>query len=272
MTAETSGGGPVATRAEVCAVACAEAWRGAGEVLASPFGTIPTLGARLARLTFEPDLVMTDGEAALMCSTPPVGQPTQPGAGGDVVLEAWMPFRRVFDLLWSGRRHIMMMASQVDRFGNQNLSSIGDRQKPKVQLIGVRGAPGNTINHATSYWVPNHSPRTFVERVDMVCGIGHDRADMLGIVARYHDVRMVVSNLGVFDFETPDRSMRLRSVHPGVSVDEVVGHTGFGLVIDTTVSETVPQEVPVTRWPSPEELRILRDVLDPGGLRDRELR
>jgi hypothetical protein len=52
------------TRAEVVAVACADAWRGDGEIVASPFGTIPAIGARLARLTFEPDLVLTDGEAA----------------------------------------------------------------------------------------------------------------------------------------------------------------------------------------------------------------
>ena len=53
-------------------MACAEAWRGDGEVVASPFGTIPAIGARLARLTFEPDLVLTDGEAALMANTPSV--------------------------------------------------------------------------------------------------------------------------------------------------------------------------------------------------------
>src|SRR5579863_5606206 len=63
------------TRAEVCVVACAEAWRGDGEVLASPFGTIPALGARLARATFSPDLVLTDGEAALMVGAPSVSAP-----------------------------------------------------------------------------------------------------------------------------------------------------------------------------------------------------
>jgi len=63
------------TRAEVVAVACAEAWRGDGEIIASPFGTIPSIGARLARLTFEPDLVLTDGEAALMANTPSVSAP-----------------------------------------------------------------------------------------------------------------------------------------------------------------------------------------------------
>ena len=247
------------TRAEVCAVACAEVWRGDGEVMASPFGTIPSIGARLARLTFEPDLVLTDGDAALMANTPAVS-----AARDDMVLEAWMPYRRVFDVVWSGRRHIMMMASQVDRFGNQNLSAIGDWARPKAQLIGVRGAPGNSLNHPTSYWVPAHSRRTFVEHVDTVCGVGYDRARAAGPAAtRFHDVRAVVSNLGVFDFDTPDHSMRLRSVHPGVTVDDVVAATGFALAI--------PGHVPTTRLPDPEELRLLRDVLDPSGARNREL-
>ena len=247
------------TRAEVCAVACADAWRGDGEVMASPFGTVPAIGARLARLTFEPDLVLTDGVAALMANTPSVS-----AAPGELVLEAWMPYRRVFDVVWSGRRHIMMMASQIDRFGNQNLSVIGDWARPKSQLIGVRGAPGNSVNHTTSYWVPSHSLRTFVEHVDMVCGVGYDRAAAAGSAAtRFHEVRVVVSNLGVFDFDTPDHAMRLRSVHPGVEVDEVVAATGFALVL--------PDPVPRTRLPSAEELELVREVLDPAGLRDKEV-
>jgi len=251
--------GESATRAEVCAVACAEAWRGDGEVMASPFGTIPAIGARLARLTFAPDLVLTDGEAALMANTPAVS-----ARRGELVLEAWMPYRRVFDVVWSGRRHIMMMASQVDRFGNQNLSAIGDWARPKAQLIGVRGAPGNSVNHTTSYWVPAHSPRSFVEHVDMVCGVGYDRAAAAGPAAtRFHEVRVVVSNLGVFDFDTPDHAMRLRSVHPGVGVDDVVAATGFALVL--------PDPVPVTRAPTVDELELVREVLDPRRARDKEV-
>ena len=137
------------TRAETCAVACAEVWRDAGEVMASPFGVIPSLGARLAKLTFAPDLVLTDGEAALMVGAPPISTPP-----AELVREAAMPYRSVFDVVWSGRRHIMMMASQIDRTGNQNISAIGDHAHPKVQLVGVRGAPGNSVNHPTSYWVP----------------------------------------------------------------------------------------------------------------------
>jgi len=245
------------TRAEVCVAACADAWRGDGETLASPFGTIPSLGARLARLTFEPDLVLTDGEAALMANTPAISDTE------GMVREAWMPYRRVFDVVWAGRRHVMMMASQLDRFGNQNLSCIGDWHRPKAQLIGVRGAPGNSVNHTTSYWIPSHTPRAVVESVDMVCGVGYDRAATAPAAARFHELRVVVTNLAVLDFATPDHALRLRSVHPGVSVEEVLASSGCPLVVD--------DPVPETRLPTPEELSLLRHDLDPAGLREKEL-
>jgi acyl CoA:acetate/3-ketoacid CoA transferase beta subunit len=251
---------PGLTRAESCVIACADAWHGAGEVMASPFGTVPSLGARLAKRTFAPDLVLTDGEAALM-----VGAPSISAGADELVREAAMPYRSVFDVVWSGRRHIMMMASQIDRSGNQNISAIGDHSRPKVQLVGVRGAPGNSVNHPTSYWVPDHSVRTFVEQVDVVSGVGYARAAAAGAGAtRFHDIRRVVSNLGVFDFETPEHTMRLRSYHPGTTVDDIVRATGFALVI--------PDDVAETRLPTPEELELLRTVLDPRSLRDRELK
>ena len=81
--------------------------------------------------------------------------------------------------------------------------------------------------------------------------------------ARFHEIRRVVSNLGVFDFATPDRRMRLASLHPGVGVDEVVEKTGFELAIDG--------DVPETRTPSAEELRLIREVIDPEGYGGREV-
>jgi acyl CoA:acetate/3-ketoacid CoA transferase beta subunit len=245
------------TRAEVCAVACAEAWRGDGEIVASPIGTVPTIGARLAALTFSPDLVLTDGDALMTAEPLPVGV----GADYPRVVEGWLPFGKMFDLLWWGRRHVMMGATQVDRFGNQNIAGIGPWQKPKAMLLGVRGAPGNTVNHPTSYWVPNHSPRAFVEKVDFVSGVGYDRVPASAAV---HEIRVVVSNLGVFDFETPDHAMRVRSLHPGVSLDDVQGATGFPLAVDGDVAES--------RLPTDEELRLIREVIDPQGMRDAEVR
>lgn len=244
-------------RADVCAVAVAECFRGDGELLANPIGTIPMIGGRLARASFEPDLMMTDGEATLIADDRAVVPE------GERTVETYNPYRRMFDVVWSGRRHVMMGATQVDRYGNQNIGSLGGTAaRPKVQLLGFRGAPGNTINDTTSYWVPAHSPKVFVESVDVVTGIGYDRAAQLGSVARFHEVRRVVSNLGTFDFDTPDRRMRLRSVHPGVTVDEVRDATGFELV--------VPDDVPSTRLPTPEELELL-DLIDPEGARHREV-
>lgn len=253
---ETTGIATV-SRAEYCVVACAEAWRDAGEILASPMGTVPAIGARLARLTFSPDLLLTDGEALLMGDTPALG--ARPGS-----TEGWLPFRQHLTLTATGRRHVMMGASQIDRHGNQNISCIGEWARPARQLLGVRGAPVNTLNNPTSYWVPKHSARVFVEHVDMVSGVGYDRAAAAGPSAtRYHRIPEVVSNLGVFDFETPDRTMRLRSLHPGVSVQQVTAATGFAL--------TIPDDVPLTRDPSEAELRLIREVIDPKGLREREV-
>jgi acyl CoA:acetate/3-ketoacid CoA transferase beta subunit len=248
-----------ATRAEVCAVAVAECFRGDGTCLANPIGTIPMIGGRLARASFEPDLLMTDGEAMLIANHEATPAPA------DRVIETWNPYRRMFDVVWSGRRHVMMGATQVDVWGNQNIGALGpDPHAPKVQLLGFRGAPGNTINDTTSYWVPNHSPKVFVEAVDLVCGIGYDKAAALGEdAARFHEIRRVVSNLGVFDFETPDHRMRLRSVHPGVSVADVVAATGFELA--------VPGDVPESRLPTAEELELLREVIDPDGTGAREV-
>ncbi|MBL1091708.1 MULTISPECIES: CoA-transferase subunit beta [Streptomyces] len=252
-----SGGTTTATRAEYCVVACAEAWRDAGEVLASPMGTIPMIGARLAKLTFSPDLLLTDGEALLIADVPAVGAEAE-------VVEGWLPYRQHLALVATGRRHVMMGAGQLDRHGNQNISCIGDWARPTRQLLGVRGAPVNTLNNPTSYWVPRHSPRVFVERVDMVSGVGYDRAAAAGPSAsRYHRIPEVISDLGVFDFETPDRTMRLRSLHPGVTVEQVAEATGFAL--------TVPDVVPYTREPTAEELRLIREVVDPKGLREREV-
>ncbi|ORT54478.1 CoA-transferase [Streptomyces sp. CB03238] len=236
------------SRAEYCVVACAEAWRGDGEVLASPMGLIPSLGARLARLTFSPDLLLTDGEAMLV----------RP----DGTVEGWLPYRRHLALVTGGRRHVMMGASQIDRYGNQNISCVGDWSRPSRQLLGVRGAPVNTLNNPTSYWIPRHSPRVFVERVDMVCGLGYDRAEAAG--ASYHRIPRVVTDLGVLDFATPDRSMRLASLHPGVTVQQVREATGFAL--------RAGDDVPYTREPTAEELTLIREVLDPGRTREREVR
>ncbi|MEU1303147.1 CoA-transferase subunit beta [Streptomyces shenzhenensis] len=244
------------TRAEVCAAACADAWRDAGEVLAHAVGVLPGIGARLARMTTNPDLVLTDGEAFFMSDPPPLGRTAAHGG----VVEGWVPFRRVFDFVAAGRRRSMMGAGQLDAYGNQNISLIGDWRHPTRQLIGVRGAPGNTVNHRTDYWIARHSPKVFVEKVDVVCGVGNDRA-RAGRGLRFHDLGVVISDLAVLDYGADGR-LRIRSVHPGVTVAEVRRNTGFDLDAAGATE---------TRLPSDTELRLIREVIDPEGLRHREV-
>lgn len=245
------------TTADICVAAAADAWRESGEVLAHAVGMIPTIGARLAHATDAPDLVLTDGEAHLMAEPPPLGGTA--AAGG--VIEGWAPFRRIFDILSTGRRHSMMGASQIDAFGNQNISLIGNWDQPKRQLIGVRGAPGNTANHRTDYWVSRHSARVFVPSVDVVSGVGYDRvAAEPSSALKFHHIGVVITNLGVLDF-TAEGRLRVRSVHPGVTVEQIQEATGF----DIDVSEATE-----TRVPTAEELELIAQ-LDPKGKRFNEV-
>ena len=243
------------SRAEVCVIACAELFRDAGEIMVSPMTTVVSIGARLARLTFSPDILLTDGEAHLLADTPAIG-----AAGA---IEGWMPFGRVFETLAWGRRHVVMGANQIDRYGNQNLSAFGPLQHPARQMFGVRGAPGNTVNHATSYFVGNHTARVFTESVDVVSGIGWDKIDPDNPAYRFVDVHRVVSNLGVFDFGGPGHTMRAVSLHPGVDPAEVHANTSFEVYgLD---------DAPHTRLATVAELELIRRI-DPTLLRDKEVK
>lgn len=248
------------TLAELCIAAAARAWANDGELLASGLGTAPRLAASLAWLTLNPDLMMTDSECML------VGEPVPPGPRGDYrpKVEGWLPFRAIFDLIAGGRRHAMTMPTQIDRYGGTNISVIGDYDHPKVALLGVRGIPGNTINHPCSFFIPNHSTRSFVESVDMLSGVSYDSSRWpAGARREFHDYRLVVSNLAVLDFGGIDdqglRTMRLVSTHPGVGVEQVQEATGFELALADNIVETPA--------PTAEQLAVLRDRLDPHNLR-----
>jgi acyl CoA:acetate/3-ketoacid CoA transferase beta subunit len=254
-TASTTSATAGATTAEICIAACADTYRESGEILAHAVGIIPALGARLAKLTSAPDLVLSDGEAFFLSGPPQPGDPEAP----QPTIEGWAPFRRIFDILATGRRQSMMGASQIDRFGNQNISLIGDWARPTRQLIGVRGAPGNTANHRVDYWISRHSTRVFVPAVDMVSGVGNDRAREAGLA--HHRLGVIVTNLAVLGYDE-EGAVTVLSVHPGVDPQTVADSTGFPL--DAT-------DAPLTRTPDAEELRLIREVLDPRSTRTREV-
>ena len=132
--------------------------------------------------------------------------------------------------------------------------AIGDFSRPQRQLLGSRGAPGNTVNNRTSYWVPKHSPRVFVEKVDVVSGVGPRLAKAAGKGAsRYNDIHRIISNLAVLDVRGPGDTLRLLSVHPGVTLDEVREASGCDLHVDGDGAITptrLPTAAPASMTPT----------------------
>ena len=241
------------TLSEICISASSKAWEGEGEILATGIGLIPRIAAGLAKLTHNPDLMMTDGETYLISQPAPMGKRD---ISHDLV-EGYMSYSRVFENLWGGKRHAMVTPTQIDSFGQTNISAIGDYNSPKVQLLGVRGFPGNFINHKNSIFIPNHSVKTFVSgAVDMVSGMGYQNKDLSN---GKFEIKLVVTNLGVFDFNGKDDSFQLLSLHPGVSVDDVIENTGFDVIINSDKA---------TPMPTDKELACIREILDPQGIRN----
>jgi glutaconate CoA-transferase subunit B len=235
--------------------ACARAWEDDGEVLASGIGIVPRLAASLA-MHKNPDLMMTDSEAFMVSEPVPVG----PRNGYEPKRETWMGFSRIFDNVWSGKRHALVGPTQIDRFGQANISAIGDYDQPKIQMLGVRGFPGNSISHANSFFVPNHSTRVFVDgEVDMVASIGYNPERLpKGHSLDDVDIRLIVTNLCVMDFGGPNHQIRLVSLHPDVTVEQVVENTAFDIV--------VPDDVATTATPTEEEVALI-ERFDPNNLR-----
>lgn len=237
--------------------AAARSWQHDGEVLATGIGIVPRLAASLCMATLNRDLMMTDSEAWLVSEPVPVG----PRAAQGIRRETWMGFSRIFENVWGGKRHAMVGPTQIDRFGQANISMVGgDYRQPKVQMLGVRGFPGNSISHANSFFVPNHNRKVFVSgEVDMVASVGYNPARLpRGYSNDDIDIRTVITNLCVMDFGGPDRQLRLRTLHPGVSVQDVLEATGFPV--------HVPDDVAETAAPLAAELDMLAR-LDPHNLR-----
>jgi glutaconate CoA-transferase subunit A/glutaconate CoA-transferase subunit B len=125
-----------------------------------------------------------------------------------------------------------------------------------MRLPGTGGIPDvTTFIDAIYLYVPRHSRVTFVPQLDFLSGMGHNPARRRGTGVRY-----LISDLGQFDWQ--DGKMRVTSVHPGETLQRIQAKTGFGLAVAPDLQETVP--------PSNEELRLLREVIDPLNVRKLE--
>ncbi|MCG8316930.1 MAG: ketoacid CoA transferase [Pseudomonadales bacterium] len=251
------------TLAELMIVAGAEIFRTEGEILITGIGLIPRLAASLAMKTFNKDLMMTDSEAYILTEPNPVsGRDSHEGQKQ----ETWMGFSRIFDNVWSGKRHAFVGPSQIDRYGQTNISALGgSHDKPKVQMLGARGFPGNSISHANSFFVPAHSKRVFVDgEVDVVCSIGYNPERLpKGYTMDDLDIRGVVTDLCVMDWQGPNNMLRLVSLHPGITVEQVLENTGFEVHVDA--------DIPTTPAPTEEQLEVIAN-LDPQNWRSKQIK
>jgi glutaconate CoA-transferase subunit B len=150
---------------------------------------------------------------------------------------------------------------EVDQFGNTNLMGIYDSDgKLKTKGPGPIGA-ASMASSAKEYviFMNRHSKSTFVDKVSFRSafgfGDGFDNREKLGLIG--NGPKCLISPLGVFTFPKPARGMKLQSVHPGVSIEQIIDRTGFDLA--TTGNE------PFTIEPSEMELDILRSKVDPSG-------
>lgn len=148
--------------------------------------------------------------------------------------------------------------AQVDPYGNTNNVAIGDYGSPRLRLPGCGGIADVTGYHPHAYlYVPRHSRAVFVERLDFVSGLGVPHPDRPGTQP---GPRGLITDLGVFDYATG--RMRLVSYRPDVTVEQIGKKTGFPLEVVPNVHETPP--------PSAEEIRLLREEIDPLGIRELE--
>jgi glutaconate CoA-transferase subunit B len=230
---------------------------------------LPVSAFMLARLTHAPRLVWLAGATGLEPRPAKVPASTlESPLWSDSVM-----YMEQFGDFWTyalnGRwlQKFCVGAAQLDMYGNANNSIIGsDYHAPKVRLPGTAGLGDmGSIGKLLYYWNPNHNSRSLVEKVDFVSAAGYlgggDERERLGMTG---GPQAVVTNLAVLDFDPDSKRMRLRSVHPGVTIEQVREATGFELVI--------PEEVVETTVPTVEQVRLIRDVIDPDGMRKREFR
>jgi len=221
---------------------------------------VPSLAVNLAYRMHAPGLCMIYESGAVGCV------PTRlPISIGDPCLVtgslAVVPMLDVFNLyLQNGKIDVGFLGgAQVDRFGNINSTVIGDYRKPKVRLPGSGGACEIAALARKVVITINNSKRTMPERCDFITSPGYLRGggerESLGLRG---GPETVITDMGVYHFDAKTREMVLVSLHPGVTLEKVRENTGWDVKAAPSLGETPP--------PTPEEIRIIRNELDPQGI------
>ncbi len=221
---------------------------------------LPNLACNLARRTHAPNLLMIY-EAGVIGAQPArlplsIGDPTLV-SGATAVCSMYDIFA-----LYLQRGNVdvgFMGGAQIDRYGNINATVIGDYAHPKVRLPGSGGSKEIAAWANRCYIMTPHQKRRFPEKVDFQTSAGFlgGRAEREAAGLRGGGPQAVVTDIGILE---PDDSgeLVLAALHPGRTVEEAKANTGWDLVVSAHLRHTQP--------PSAEELRILREDLDPEGI------
>lgn len=229
-----------------------------GEMVGGAATYCSMAAVKLAQSLYNPDLIDMSGGLHHFDSRTPMAFLSAESLGRETA-KARVSWEELFAMVFRQKFVVWVGPAQIDQRGNANISVIGDWHNPKAALIGARGLPDDSVHlKAMNYHVVDHSKRSFPARVDFVCAVGFGEArEKAGL--RDGRPGIVVSNLGVFDFDEALGKMRVESLHPGVSIEEVKEKTGFDLLIPSNVPETEP--------PARKEVDFIRNQIDPLGLR-----
>ena len=218
----------------------------------------PNIACNLAKRTVSPHLQLVY-EAGVFGAAPrrlplSIGDPT--------LVTGSLSVTSMFELfayyLQRGLIDVGFLAgAQIDRFGNLNTTVIGDYAKPKVRLPGSGGACEIAINAKKIFVMMPQSKRSFVDQLDFRTSPGHLAGGGSRPAGWGAGPTVVVTGLGVYRFDQATGEMELRSLHPGVTVERIRDNTGWDL--------RVPGDVEETPAPTDEELRLIREELDPQG-------
>lgn len=216
---------------------------------------LPSAAANLARLTHAPDAVLIY-ESGTIGTKPNV----LPLSIGDSELaetaDAVVSLVEIFNYwLMGGRISLGFLgAAQIDRFANLNSTVIGPYGKPKTRLPGAGGAPAIAASCGEVLITLRQNARAFVSKLDFVTTMGHgtggDSRQKLGLPGK--GPTAVISDLGILVPDPTTKELVLQSVHPGVTVEQVVAATGWPL--------KVAEQVHTTPAPTETELSVLRDL------------
>jgi len=223
---------------------------------------LPNIACNLARRTVAPDLELVY-ESGVFGACPArlplsIGDPTLISGATSVCSMADL----FMNYLQGGRIEVAFLgAAQIDRFGNVNSTVIGDYHRPKVRLPGSGGACEIAIHAGELFFIVRLKKRAFVERPDFITSAGHlsgrpgERAE-LGMPGS--GPQLVVTDMAIFRFDRGSGGMTLASVHPGATVEQVQAEVSWPLKVASDLKTTEP--------PTADELRIIREELDPQGI------